>query len=102
VGAYGVHSRIFDIGAILVFGIIGYLFVTFKIPVAPFILGFILGPMAETNLRRGLQLSKGSYLPFFTKPIAAFFIAVTLFSLIYNIIRETKKKKAINLSSVKV
>ncbi|MGE4283066.1 MAG: tripartite tricarboxylate transporter permease [Clostridia bacterium] len=102
VGAYGVNSRIFDIGAILVFGIIGYIFTAFKIPTAPFILGFILGPMAETNLRRGLQLSKGSYTPFFAKPISAFFIAVTVFSLIYSIIKEIKKKKAAELRSEEV
>jgi putative tricarboxylic transport membrane protein len=100
VGAYGVNSRIFDVGAILVFGVIGYLFVAFKIPSAPFILGYILGPMAETNLRRGLQLSKGSYLPFVSKPIAAFFIAITIVSLIYNIIKEVKKRKAIKMSSI--
>ena len=95
VGAYGINSRIFDVGAILVFGLIGYMFTSFNIPTAPFILGFILGPMAETNLRRGLQLSKGSYAPFFQKPISAVFIAITVFTIIYTIIKEGRKKKEI-------
>jgi putative tricarboxylic transport membrane protein len=47
VGAFGLSSLTFDVWTILLFGLIGYAFVTFKIPQAPFIIGFILGPMAE-------------------------------------------------------
>ena len=90
VGAYGTSSRIFDVAAILVFGFIGYMFTVFKIPSAPFILGFILGPMAEVNLRRGLQLSKGSFYPFLSRPVSAVFLAITVFCLIFAVIKERK------------
>jgi putative tricarboxylic transport membrane protein len=91
VGAYGLSSRIFDVSAILVFGFIGYMFTVFKIPSAPFILGFILGPMAEVNLRRGLQLSKGSFEPFLTRPVSATFLAITVFCLVLAVVKERRR-----------
>lgn len=64
VGAFALASRTFDVIAILVFGILGYIFVKFKVPQSPFIIGFILGRMAEENLRRGLILSDNNILDF--------------------------------------
>lgn len=78
VGAYGLNSRLFDVWAILLFGIVAYVLEKFSVPLTPIILGFILGPMIETNLRRGLIASQGSYLPFITSPIAAVFLAVSI------------------------
>ncbi|MGE4354311.1 MAG: tripartite tricarboxylate transporter permease [Oscillospiraceae bacterium] len=90
VGAYGNSSRVFDIGAILVFGIIGYMFSSFHIPVAPFILGFILGGKAETYLRRGLMLSDGDWSPFLTKPISCVFIILSVGVILLTIYKEAK------------
>jgi len=78
VGAFGLSSRLFDVWSILLFGVLGYAFVKAGMPVAPFIIGFILGPMAETNLRRGLMLSDGNFASFFTNPIAATFLGLAL------------------------
>lgn len=92
VGAFGINSRIFDVWTILVFGLIGYGFYQFKIPNAPFVMGFILGPMAETNFRRGLMLSKGNAIEFLTQPISGIFIALALLSIawtIYSTIHKT-------------
>lgn len=97
VGAYGLSSRIFDVAAIIIFGIVGYMFSSFKIPAAPFILGFILGPMAEVNLRRGLQLSKGSFLPFFSRPVSLAFLIITLLCLALAIYKETRKSKVMDM-----
>ncbi len=77
VGAYGLNSRLFDVWAILLFGIVAYVLEKFGVPLTPIILGFILSPTIETNLRRGLIASQGSYLPFITSPIAAVFLAVS-------------------------
>ena len=74
VGAFGLSSRIFDVWTILLFGLIGYGFVKAGMPAAPFIIGFILGPMAETNLRRGLMLSDGNFMGFLSNPISATFL----------------------------
>ena len=78
VGAFGLSSRLFDVWSILLFGLLGYGFVKAGMPVAPFIIGFILGPMAETNLRRGLMLSDGNFAAFVSNPIAATFLGLAL------------------------
>lgn len=78
VGAFGLSSRIFDIWTIVLFGLLGYGFVKGGIPPAPFIIGFILGPMAETNLRRGLMLSDDSFMGFLTSPISGAFLALAV------------------------
>ncbi|MCC8190801.1 MAG: tripartite tricarboxylate transporter permease, partial [Planctomycetes bacterium] len=77
IGAYGVNNRIFDIWTMLIFGILGFLMKRASLPLAPIILGFILSPILETNLRRGLQRSDGSLAPFFTHPIACGFLIIT-------------------------
>lgn len=93
VGAFALSNRAFDVIAILIFGLIGYFFVKFKIPQAPFIIGFILGGMAETNLRRALMLSENSFLNFFTKPITAVFLILTVVVIFYSAIKNIKKTK---------
>ena len=80
VGAFATNNRIFDAQSIVIFGVLGYLMSKFKIPVAPFILSFILCDLLETNLRRGLMLTQNDFLAFFTHPIAAvFMVAAVLF-----------------------
>lgn len=96
VGAYGLNNRLFDVWAILVFGILAYILEKFHFPLTPIILGFILGPMIETNLRRGLIASQGSYLPFVTSPISAAFLAVSILVIalaVWKEIRLSKKDK---------
>ncbi len=86
VGAFGLSSRVFDVWTILIFGVVGYAFIKFKIPQAPFIIGFILGPMAETNLRRGLMLSDNSFMGFLTNPISAAFLILAVIAVIWPLI----------------
>jgi putative tricarboxylic transport membrane protein len=95
VGAFGLSSRVFDVWSILLFGAIGYFFVKFKIPQAPFIIGFILGPMAETNFRRGLMLSNNGFIGFFESPLAATFMVGTIIVMGFTIYGEMRKKKSI-------
>lgn len=94
VGAFGLSSRVFDVWTILLFGVIGYGFVKFKIPQAPFIIGFILGPMAETNLRRGLMLSDGKFSGFLQNPLSLIFLIAALVAVLWPIIKGliTKRK----------
>jgi putative tricarboxylic transport membrane protein len=93
VGAIGVNNRLFDAGALLFFGILGYAMLKFDFPITPVILGFILGPLAETNLRRGLMYSKGDFTPFLTQPIAAAFLALALLSVLFKIRSNYKKRR---------
>ncbi len=76
VGAYSLSGQIFDIGAMVVFGVLGYLFKKLDIPLAPLILTLILGPLMEQSLRQSLEISQGDFSIFFTRPIAVGLIAV--------------------------
>ncbi len=83
VGSFAISGRVFDILIMLLFGVIGYPLRKMKYPDAPLILGLILGPMLDENLRRGLILNEGSLIPFFSRPISIIlivFILMTLFS----------------------
>lgn len=93
VGAFGVNNRLFDVGALLLFGVIGYLMVKFGFPLTPLVLGFILGPLLETNLRRGLMLSQGDFMPFLTSPIAAVFLLIAAAFVGFTIYSNGKKKR---------
>ncbi len=80
VGSYALANRMFDVWIMLGFGVAGCLMERAKIPLAPFVIGFVLSPVAEEHLAAGLMQSGGSFLPIFTRPISlAFFcIAVAL------------------------
>jgi putative tricarboxylic transport membrane protein len=93
VGSFGLNNRVFDVWSLFLFGLLGYVLDKFKYPLPPIILGFILGPIAETNLRRGLMMSNGSFLPFVTKPIAAIFLAIAVFSIVMSIRKNMKNSK---------
>ena len=77
VGTYALAQRMFDVWTMLGFGLLGFLLRQYKFPVAPLVLGIVLGDLMEKNLRRGLVLSDGDLTPFFTRPISA-----TLFGII--------------------
>lgn len=81
VGSFAISARIFDVWVMLAFGVLGFMLREMGYPVAPLVLGFILGPMADDNLRRGLALAGGDPAPFFTRPISAILaglVAVTV------------------------
>jgi putative tricarboxylic transport membrane protein len=78
VGAFAISSRLFDVWVMLGFGVLGYALRRLDYPVAPLVLGLVLGDLMEKGLRRGLVLSDGSLLPFFTRPISAVLLVVLL------------------------
>ena len=59
-------------------GILAYFLTEMEYPIAPLVIGVILGPMADANLRRALMVSKGSFLPMFTRPVSLILILVIL------------------------
>ncbi len=75
-GTYAVSHNVFDLYVMAVFGVIGYGLQRFGFPVAPVVLGLILGPMLETHLRRALIISRGDYSIFLSRPIAAALLAL--------------------------
>jgi putative tricarboxylic transport membrane protein len=76
-GAYSLHQSWVDLLTLYVFGLLGFLMRRFDIPVAPAVIGLILGPLAETQFRRALSISQGDASVFLTQPISAAFLAVT-------------------------
>jgi putative tricarboxylic transport membrane protein len=93
VGSYSLNNSTFDVLVMMIFGLLGYLFKKFEFEGAPLILAFVLGPMFETNLRQSLLLSKGSFMIFFSRPISAVFICVSLLLLISSFVPGLKKAK---------
>ncbi|HKP24605.1 MAG TPA: tripartite tricarboxylate transporter permease [Dongiaceae bacterium] len=77
-GVYSYNQSVFDLGLLLVFGIVGYVMRRFDFPVAPAIIGMILGPLAEENFRRALSITQGDYSVFVTHPISATLLAIAV------------------------
>ncbi len=78
VGAFAIQSRTFDIGVMVFFGVVGYFLREMDYPMAPLVLGIILGDILDKNLRRSLILSDGHLAPFFNQPIGLVLFFVTL------------------------
>ena len=78
IGVYGVDGDVFNLYIMLAFGLLGYFLNRYGFGTAPVILGLILGPIAESNLRRGLQTFGGDWTPFFTRPISVTFLVIAL------------------------
>ena len=78
IGSFALSNRLFDVWVMLGFGLLGFVLESYRIPLAPFIIGFVLGPIAEENLSLGLQASDGSFWPIFTRPLSLLFIAVAI------------------------
>jgi putative tricarboxylic transport membrane protein len=78
VGSFSIASRLFDVWIMLAVGLAGFVLRKLGYPVAPFVLGLVLGDIVDKSLRRGLVLSDGSLAPFFTRPISAVICAIVL------------------------
>ncbi len=84
-GAYGVRGNMLDLGVAFIAGIVGFFLRWCAVPTAPIVIGMVLGPMLEENLRQGLILTDGSFAAFFGHPIAAVLLAVTMLVLLWPI-----------------
>jgi putative tricarboxylic transport membrane protein len=93
VGSYAVQNSLFDVKAMLFFGIIGYFMRKFAFPVPPFLIAFILGPMIEDRLRQSLIISGGSPDIFFSSPISLMFIVLTGLSVLGVAWRQIKGRR---------
>ena len=93
IGIYSISNSPFDVMQTAVFGIVGYIFVKLECEPAPLILGFILGPLMEENLRRAMLLSRGDPLVFFQRPISLSMLLVSAFLLLLVIAPVVRKKR---------
>ncbi len=77
-GVFAVNNAVFDVAVMFVMGAVGYLMLLFKVPPAPFVIAFILGPLLENNFRQALLMSQGSPEIFVRGPITWLFWLLTL------------------------
>ncbi len=82
IGAYSIQNNINDVFIAVAAGVVGYLLKKVDVHPAPIILGMVLGPLLESNLRRSILLADGSFLPYFTRPMSATMIAVIVLVLV--------------------
>ncbi|WP_281885163.1 tripartite tricarboxylate transporter permease [Paenibacillus sp. YYML68] len=92
VGAYTANNSLFDVGLMIVFGILGYFMKKADIPMAPIVLTFVLGKMMESSLLQSLKLLDGSFLGLFARPISGTILTVSLLILVLGIISGLRKK----------
>ncbi len=95
IGVYSVNNLDLDIYMTVFFGVMGYIFAKLKCEPAPLILAFVLGPLMEENLRRALLISRGDPTVFFTRPISAVFLGLTILLLVVMILPNIRKKREV-------
>ncbi len=91
-GTIGANPSAFELGMLLGFGVLGYVMRLFGYPIAPIVVGLILGPMAEQQLRRALAISQGDWLYLVQSPIAAGLLGVAALALIVPLILRARGK----------
>ncbi len=93
IGVYSTNNNTFDIWLVAIFGVIGYWFIKIGAEPAPLLLGFILGPMMEENLRRALLLSRGDWSVFVTRPLSAGLLIAAAILVIIVLLPAVKSKR---------
>ncbi len=97
IGVYAANNDFFQVGEVIVIGILGYVLMRLGFQPAPILLGFVLGPRFEENFRRAMLISRGDLMTFVEKPISAFFLALCVILIgaqIYFRLRGSKKDTA--------
>jgi len=92
VGAFALNNRMFDVYTLFAFGVFGYVLLKFDYPFAPMILGFILGPLIEQNLRSALMSGRGDLSPFIERPISALFLGAAALYLVYVVVQNKRSR----------
>jgi putative tricarboxylic transport membrane protein len=95
IGVYSLGNSSFDVGVLALFGLVGYLFAKLDCEPAPLILGFMLGPMMEENLRRAMLLAQGDPMVFIERPISATLLALALGSVLLIALPALRKTREV-------
>ena len=93
IGVYSLNNSPVDVGLALFFGLLGYLFIKLDCEPAPLLLGFVLGPMMEDNLRRAMLISRGNPAVFVTRPLSLGLLFVALALLVAVVLPAVRKKR---------
>jgi putative tricarboxylic transport membrane protein len=92
IGAFAARSNLSDLYVISIFGVIGFLLERFRFPIAPLVLGTILGPLAENNFMTTMVSFDNDWTIFFRRPVSATILAIALIGLAYPILREVLRR----------
>jgi putative tricarboxylic transport membrane protein len=93
VGVFASNSRMFEVWAMLAFGVLGFAMEKARIPLGPFVIGFILAPLAEAKLRSGLMMTAGDITPLFTRPLPALFLLVSVVLLVWPFVGSWRRAR---------
>jgi putative tricarboxylic transport membrane protein len=91
VGTYSVNNSVFDVGLVYVIGLMGFLMRRFGFPIAPVIIGAILGPMAEQQFRRALAIAQGDGWVFVSRPVSALLLGIACLVLAWPLMLRTAR-----------
>jgi putative tricarboxylic transport membrane protein len=94
-GVYAVQFTTFDLLLLLGCGIVGYLLTKNDFPVAPLVLGLVLGPMIENNMRRALTISNGDFMIFLTKPLSLVFLIIAVLWMLIPVLLKLKGRNVV-------
>jgi putative tricarboxylic transport membrane protein len=92
VGSYAIGNSVFDVWVLIASGVLGFILQKLSFPIAPVILGLVLGPLFESNLRRALMLSQGNWATFVQRPISLFFLVAVVLVLVGPFLMTRLKK----------
>jgi TctA family transporter len=93
-GVYSVNNSSFDVYLAALFGVLGFVWIRLGCSPAPMLLGFVLGPMLEENLRRAMVVSRGDPSVFVTRPISLVFVVATVLILVAAAAPAVRRRRA--------
>jgi TctA family transporter len=93
IGTYSINLNAFDVYAIAVFGLLGYVLIRLGCEPAPLLLGFVLGPLLEEHLRRAMIISRGDPMIFLERPISATLLALALAAVVIAVLPTVRRKR---------
>lgn len=91
IGVFSINNSTFDVWIVAIFGTVGYVMRLLDFPPAPLLLGYVLGPLMEENVRRALLISRGDFMVFLERPISATFITITVVLLLWAIASSLRR-----------
>lgn len=93
IGSFVMNNQMADVWVLIGFGLVGYVLERNGFPLSSLVLGLILGPIAEINLREGLTSSHGSFMPLITRPVSLAFLVLAVLVFVYPRVKAYRRKK---------
>lgn len=93
IGTFALSNRFFDVWVMLAFGLLGFGLEYCRVPLGPFVIGFVLSPIAERELRSGLMSSEGSWWPLLERPFCLAFLSIAALTLLWPLYQEIKSRR---------